>query len=338
VPLWGIFLVVSVAPVVPAWIRPPASWVAAGNAVGFVLMEVWFLLLSERVLARSRPDAPHGRWAPWRHPEGGIVGRVLTLVASSRWVRSVAELLPVPPLASDITDVVYVNYLVPAATLVPFVPEGLELQRLGPDGGHALFTFLTYRHHRFGPTLLGLRRLFPSPVQSNWRTYVKDPRTGRLGIYFVTTAVTTTLHALAGRLMAEGVPMHLLANGEVSRATDGTTTMLLDPGLGTAPDARAELRPTDDRTLSSPWSECFADYDAMLAYDVPQDRAMATQPWRRRTLRQEIALDIPLSSVEPLEGVVESKAARAIVGDAKPLCFRVPRVAFRMTGEEVDPW
>jgi len=338
VPLWGVFLVISVAPLLPPSIRPPAELVAAGNAIGFVLLEVWLVLVSERVLTRARPETPHGRWARWRYPRAGILGRALGMVANSRWLRSIGEALPVLEFGSDITDVIYVNYLVPAARLLPFVPEGLELQRLGPDGGHALFTFLTYRHGHFGPTLLGARRLFPSPVQSNWRTYVRDPRTGTLGIYFVTNAVTTLLHAIGARVMAEGVPMHLLADASITRAKDGTITMALDPGEGTAPDARAVLHPAKSRALPLPWSECFADYDALLRYDVPQDRAMATQPWRRRTVRQEIALNIPLESVEPLEGHVTSRAARAIVGDAMPVSFRVPAVPFRLVAEEVDPW
>ena len=67
-----------------------------------------------------------------------------------------------------------------------------------------MFTFLTYRHGDFGPAFFGpLRRLCGSPVQSNWRIYVRDDRTGKEGVYFVTSAVTTARHALGARLMAE---------------------------------------------------------------------------------------------------------------------------------------
>jgi hypothetical protein len=65
---------------------------------------------------------------------------------------------------------------------------------------------------------------------------------------------------------------------------------------------------------------------------------MATRAWRKDTVRDEIDLGIPLDTVEPLVGTVDSKAARAIVGDVEPVCFRVPRVAFRMTGEVADAW
>ena len=45
VPLWTIFLVVTVGPLLPAGLRLPDRMVAAGNALGFLLMEAWFLLL-----------------------------------------------------------------------------------------------------------------------------------------------------------------------------------------------------------------------------------------------------------------------------------------------------
>jgi hypothetical protein len=259
-------------------------------------------------------------------------------MANSRWLRSLGEGLPTVEFASDIRDVIYVNYLVETSRLLPLVPDGLELQRLGPDGRYALFTFLTYRHGHFGPARFGVRRLFSSPVQSNWRIYVRDPRSCIEGVYFVSTGITTWLHALGARIMAEGVPMHLFARADIVRTSDGGLRMTLDPGDGTAPDARAHLHLTTDRALPDPWSECFTDYDDLLRYDVRQDRAMNTQPWRARTLRQEIRLDIPLDSAQPLDGEVDSKAARAIVGDAQPLCFRVPAVSFRFTAEEADAW
>ena len=337
VPLWSIFLAVSVAPLVPA-LRSFTGLVALGNGVGFVLMEVWLLLVAERVLRWVRPETPHGRWARWRHPRAGAVGDVLSVVANSRWVRSIGELLAVPELVSDITDVIYVNYLVPIDRLAPFVPEGLELQRLGGDQRYAMFTFLTYRHGRFGPSILGIRSLFPRAIQSNWRAYVRDTRTGVLGTYFVTNAVTTSVHALAARAMADGAPMHVLGQAELTRSPEGELTMRLDPGHGTAPDANAALRTSPRPLLDSPWSDCFASYEELLRYSVPQDRALTTRPWDRQTVRDEIDLGIPLDSVEPLVGTVDSAAARAIVADARPLCFRVPKVSFRMSGEEADDW
>jgi len=338
-PLFAVFAVVAAAPVVPGGLGLSPAGVAAGNAIAFVGLLVWLVLVLERVAGIARPDAPHGRWAPWRAPRAFVGARWLDALAGSRAARRLLELLPVPAFRSDIRDVVYVSYVVPAATLAPHVPEGLELQRLGPGGAWAMLTFLTYRHGGFGPAIAGpLRRLFGSPVQTNWRTYVRDPRTGRDGIYFVTNAVTTRLHALGGRLMS-AAPMHLLARGEVTRdAADGRVRVVLEPDGGSAPDAELDLRPAPAFELPAPWRECFEDARDMLAYCVPQDRAMATEPWRRCTTRDEIQLGIPLDACEPLAGSVRSRAAETLVGDAVPVCFRVARVAFLLRGEERDAW
>ena len=50
--------------------------------------------VAERVLRRSRPDEPHGRMAPWRHPWPGLAGRAVDAVADSRFVRAFCEWLP----------------------------------------------------------------------------------------------------------------------------------------------------------------------------------------------------------------------------------------------------
>ncbi|MFO0969782.1 MAG: DUF2071 domain-containing protein [Gemmataceae bacterium] len=335
---WSVFAFAGVALVLPADLQPPMAVIAAANALAFLGLVAWNIGVGEQVFRVSRPDQPHGRWAPWRHPRSGPIARCFGAIANSRFLRGLSEWLPTLAFRSDITDVLYVNYLVDAARLTPLVPDGLELQRLGPDRRHALLTFLTYNHGHFGPRILGpLRRLLPSPVQSNWRIYVRDPRTGQAGIYFFTNAIDRTLHALAARLFAEGMPMHRLAKGEVSRLGDGGAYHLrLDPGAGTAPDADATLRPAA-RTLPDAWRPCFADYRAFLDYCVPQDRALSVQPWYGRVTRQEIHLGIDLADVEPLQGEVCSRAAEAIVGPAAPVCFRVPRVSFLFDREEHDP-
>jgi len=111
----------------------------------------------------------------------------------------------------------------------------------------------------------------------------------------------------------------------------------LDPGAGSAPDATMTLRPAEAPTLTGPWRECWEDWRAFLAYCVPQDRALSSQPLRRRISRQEIHLGIPIETCEPLAGTVVSRAASAIAGDQEPLCFRVPEVRFRFAVEAHDP-
>ncbi|MFM9997174.1 MAG: DUF2071 domain-containing protein [Phycisphaerales bacterium] len=338
--VWTLFALATSTVFLPDHLRalPGMSRaVSVGNAFAFLLLMWWLIEVSEGVFRRDQPRASHGATALWRHPKSGLVPRMSDALANSAFTRAITA--PIPPLAmaSDITDVVYVNYLVDAGALVPLVPAPLQLQRLGPSGRYALFTFLTFRHGHFGPSCFGaLRRVWPSPLQSNWRLYVVNPRTGTRGVQFLTTAITSTPHALAARLLAEGVPMHVPARAHLRRDVLGAVDLLLESGAGTAPDARATLVPAPEPRLGSPWDECFASWREFLAYCVPQDRAMCVSRTTGRVLRQEIELDIPLDACHPLSGAVVSAAASAIAGNAPPLSFVVDRVGFRFASQAFD--
>lgn len=334
---WSILLAVSSCLLLPANFRPPVELIAVGNALGFIFMMLWFCTVTELVLRRSRPNSLNGRMAIWVHPRRHIFASLLNWLATSRLARTYGEYVPPLAFMSDITNVIYVNYLVEVEQLIPLVPEGLEIQRLGPNGKYALFSHLTYQHGNFGPRLLGfLRRFMPSPIQSNWRLYVFDPQTNHQGIYFVTTAINQALPAILARLLSEGLPMHLLKKAELIARDDDSFYVSLDPGTGTAPDLEMHLKPCPTPLLSVPWKTCFDNYRDFLAYCVPQDRGMSSQPWYDRITRQEIELGIPLDVCEPLSGSIVSEASQIIVENARPLCFRVPQVTFHFHQEEYD--
>ncbi len=334
---WSILSVGSLGLLLPEELQPNPAMVGASNGIGLTLLVVWLAAVSEQVLRRARPDEKHGRLAPWRHPWPGFAGRLLEIAANSRLLRAYGEWFPPVAFSSDITDVIYVNYLVEAERLEPFVPSGLDLQRIGRAGRYALFTHLTFRHGHFGPRFLGpLRRIMPSPIHTNWRIYITDPQDGQRGVYFVTNAIASTLHALAARLFSEGMPMHPLARAAVRVAEDRSCRILLEPGTGSAPDLESELHPSHPVLPGAPWTDCFEDYRAFLSYCVPQNCALSSQPWYGRITRQEITLPIPLDSCEPMAGTSHSHVASAYIGDAVPLCFRVGRVAFCFEREVCD--
>lgn len=333
---WGMFAIAVVLFFLPGGIRP-AKLIAALNAVGFVLLEVWLIAVTECVLRRSRPCTAFGGAAPWRHPRAGWIGGPCDLVANSLLLRRLLEWLPAPALASDIQDAIYINYLVEADRLRALIPERLELQCLGPANRWALFSILTYRHGHFGPPWLGpFRRLMPSPIQSNWRAYVVDPATGRAGVWFLTTAITHTPAALLARLLCEGVPMHVPESAGLSRDAIGVFHVSLNPGSGSAPRLQAELREWERPILTGAWDECFGNFAALLAYCVPQNCALSPRPWYRQMVRQEIDVGVPLESCRALVGPVQSATVRHLLGQVEPICFYAPSVAFRFHRELHD--
>lgn len=333
---WGAYSVKVGLAMLPEAARPPAAAMTSVHALAFLLLLAWLALVAEQVLARCRPQSAHGRQAPWRHPRRGFWGGMLNLLGRSHLVHALGEWLPLPKVVSEISDCVYVNYLVEAQRLERWVPCGLELQRLGPDGRYAMFSLLVFRHGHVGPAWLGpLRRLCPSPIQTNWRLYVRDTHSGAEGVYFVTMAADNTWYALAARICTSAVPMHVLHAAELVRRSK-TWRIRLDPGGGTAPDLVADLEPAGDVLPTAAWRECFESYRAMLAWCVPQQRALCSQPWYQRMVRQEVRLDIPLADCRPLAGSVLSQAVREVVGDAVEVSFCVPNVAFALMREEYD--
>jgi hypothetical protein len=122
-------------------LRPSGTLTAGANAIAFVLLMIWLIWVLELVLRRSRPTTSCGHWAPWRHPSQKPWARMIDATANSRTARYIGELLHAFAMTSDITNVVYINYLVRTERLLPFVPPGLELQRVGPNADHAMFAF-----------------------------------------------------------------------------------------------------------------------------------------------------------------------------------------------------
>lgn len=329
---WGLLLVCSVGPLLFPAFGPSA--ISAGVSVGFVLMMVWFAVAAELVMRRSRPFESYGRQAPWRSPYGWLIGPPVDMIGNSRLVRSFCELFPTLPLTSDVTSVLFANYLVPVEKLLPLVPEPLELQRLGPYSECAMLTIVAYKHGHLGPSILGpLRRLLPSPIQSNWRIYVRDPRTGLTGVWFASSTISNMIHALIARHFAEGLPMHVPAHSMIADKGDESYSIELAPRHDSAPDLLAEIHLNEAFTLPESWTSCFATYRSMLEYVVPQDRALSVQPWHQRVTSQEITLDIPLDQCRPLACQVTSMAVGTIAGETDAVCFWIPEMTFRFEKE-----
>ncbi len=334
----AIMLAVTAGPMLPSPFTVPAVLIAPGNALGFVLLLAWFWVLADAALRRTRTGSiVHPRDVRWRAPRSGLAARALEWLANDRVVTALMEPLPAFAMRSRVRDVVYVNYLVPAARLEALVPPGLELDRLGPDGRFALFTFLTFGHQHFGLSAMGpLRRLMPDAVQSNWRIHVVDPRTGQRGIHFVTNAIDRLVFSLGARMFAEAMPMHWLAHASITREGDALR-MVLDPGEGSGPDVLAELTPIEPGAWTGDWAEAWPSRRAFLEYCVPQHRALSSQPWRGRVTRQEIQLGVRCEDCVPYGGTLTSRAAVAIARDAAPQIFVAPEVEFRFDTEHHDP-
>src|SRR5207237_3147882 len=72
---WGLFTAAVVFYFLPADRSPGMRLISFANAVGFILLLLWLVLVTDRVAGRCRPEAAHGRYAPWHHPGPRFLAR-----------------------------------------------------------------------------------------------------------------------------------------------------------------------------------------------------------------------------------------------------------------------
>jgi hypothetical protein len=277
------------------------------------------------------------------HPRPGARGRLFAAAANSRairWLRrALFSWLPFPPLASDVEDVVYLTWIVPLERVRPFVPPGVAVIE---RAGLTLFTILTYRHRHFGAKWLGpLRRLCPSPLQSNWRLYVEALPNGtgaNRTVLFLRNAFDHPAYVLGSRLASDALPSHLPLRFVHARSGDGYETVL-DPGAGSAPALDSKLERTVARVLPAEFDRFFATWAGAVRFLCRQESAVVAIDGERRIAQAGISLPIDVDTVVPLQSIAVAGAGflQAVGAVGAPFCFVVPKVRFEVLRERLIP-
>ena len=275
------------------------------------------------------------------HPRPGVFGRWLgTLLNSRRWAagrRALMARLPFPVLDSDVVDVVYLNWLVDASLAAAFAPPGA---RLWTHEGRTPLTILTYRHGHFGPRAAGpLRRLMPSPLQSNWRLYLAEP----LGdaphtptVAFVYNVMDSLSYAAGTRLFSDALPSHLPLRFEFE-VNAQAIRIDIEAGTGSAPRLSARVARTGDEALPAAWHGTFTDWRDAVERLASQHAAVVEAPGAGVEFGT-IDLPVDVASVEPLGLDLASLACpllETLGAEPAALCFRLPRVRFSALSERL---
>lgn len=281
--------------------------------------------------------------SPYRHPRRSLAAPFIEGVANApriaTWRRWVLSRLPFLSLQSDVVDIVYLTWLVPVARVRSQVPDGVELWQ---RDGLTPFTILTYRHRHFGPALLGpLRKLFASPLQSNWRLYLREAPAGAPAgrtVLFTHNMLNNLLYVLGARAMSDALPADLPAQFVHQKSDDGTYTTDIDPGTGSALALRACVRHSNSTDLPPAFAHLFASWHDAVAFLALQDAAVVSVSGTPRLAHAEIDLPIPMNEVLGAEVVrVACPLVDTWAPVAPPLCFVVPRVSFTVLSERLLP-
>ncbi len=244
--------------------------------------------------------------------------------------------LPFLTLHSDVRDVVYVSWLVDAAAAQKLLPAGVILWQ---REGKTPFTVLTYRHGHFGPALpTPLRRLLPSPLQSNWRLYLDHTPPGAPAVpcvYFLKNIMDSLPHALGTRLFSDILPTHLAAGMTLEvRATQAHCSIAGGAGSAPALDVQADI--ASSQTLDGDWQQLFGNWHDAVAFLACQDAAIAHVPRNDKLVFGEIDLPVDLDQVQALTAL---RADCALLGQlppvSSPFAFLVPEVPFKALSERL---
>lgn len=244
--------------------------------------------------------------------------------------------LPFLTLHSDVRDVVYVSWLVDAAAAQKLVPAGVALWQ---RDGKTPFTVLTYRHGHFGPALPGpLRRLLPSPLQSNWRLYLDHTPPGAPAVpcvYFLKNIMASLPHALGTRLFSDILPTHLAA-GMTLEVGATQAHCSIASGTGSAPALDVQAAITAEHALDADWQTLFGSWHAAVAFLACQDAAIAHVPRNGKLVFGEIDLPVDVDQVQALTAWrADCGMLRQLPPVSRPFAFLVPQVDFKALSERL---
>jgi hypothetical protein len=278
------------------------------------------------------------------HPRRGLFGAMLGKVINWRSFANVRGAimarLPYIKLASDVENVVYATWMVKVSRVTDLLPKGAILWDFD---GYTPFTVLTYKHGNFGPELLGkLRRVFPSPMQSNWRLYLKEPIQESMSgsapvrtVLFIKNVMSSVAHTVGSRLLSDMMPTHLPHVFRHEQISNGAIVEIL-PGTGSAPEFYLEAQNTLARELTPTLATHFKSWEEAVSFLALHDAAVARVPGGERVAYSEILLPIEPQDIQPLQTNADAWRCPLIqeLGcNEVPFCFRVPQVKFRVLSE-----
>ncbi|MCH7315020.1 DUF2071 domain-containing protein [Acinetobacter sp. ANC 3882] len=265
--------------------------------------------------------------------------RFLAAVLSCRFLlqlrRLMMRILPFMPLQSRVSNIVYLSWLVDVEQVRQHYPQSIPLWE---KDGKTIFTVLTYQHHHFGFKFFGwLRKLMPSPRQSNWRFYLDEsqPKT----VIFEQVIVDQALYVIGGRLASDVMPAQYASvfHHQFDEQMQSIRTELkVDEDYGLISDVQI----TEEKQLPTAWQMLFPSWDEAVRFLVDQDHAWAEwvdQPTRMS--QGDIKMPFQFQQIQAVK--IRTLQAPQLLQQfglddtAEAFAFVVPTLDFYVAGEKI---
>lgn len=284
------------------------------------------------------PKAPPDKMKnQYIHPRNSFLSKPFNWLCNQTTIRrtrrAIFSRLPFLRLESDVTDIVYVNWLVDIEKVKALSPPQVELVEIN---GKTVFSILTYQHGHFRPRLINvLKRLFPSPIQSNWRLYVASINGKQVtrAVLFIKNMMNSMLFTLGTRLSSDAMFTHYPLNFRHDKSGHHYTTTI-ETGMSSSPDLQFSGEIADELELPSELVHFFGSTAKTLEFLCLQDVAYTDVSDTSGICEATISLPIALDTIIPLKvNKCHSNWLAEIISDAPAFAFAVPRVPFHIINE-----
>ncbi len=239
-------------------------------------------------------------------------------------------------LKSDVTNVVFLNWLIPFESIAHLVPEHVKLKQYD---GQVLLTVLTYKHGNFRPVAFDrFKGIFGSPLQSNWRLYIENNtcfHSLEPTVFFVKNIIGGFTYTIGSRCFSNILQTHLPDSFEHYADANQFVTKI-NPGHSNSPDLEITLETKPDWEIPSNMQPYFQNKEALIRAICNQDAAISDLPDTNKYALAKINLGFDHASLEPL--VIknyESKWLKSKTHDIPCFAFVIRNLTFLSLGERI---
>ncbi|MCH7350993.1 MULTISPECIES: DUF2071 domain-containing protein [unclassified Acinetobacter] len=249
--------------------------------------------------------------------------------------RLMMRILPFMPLQSRVSNIVYLSWLVDIEQVRQHYPQSVPLWE---KDGKTIFTILIYQHHHFGFKFFGwLRKLMPSPRQSNWRFYLDEsqPKT----VIFEQVIVDQALYVIGGRLASDVMPAQyasLFEHQFDEQRLSIHTELKVDEDYCLISDVHI----TEEKQLPTKWQMLFPSWEEAVRFLVDQDHAWAE--WGDQPARMSQGdIKMPFQFQQIQAAKIRTLQAPQLLQQfglddtAEAFAFVVPALDFYVVGEKI---
>lgn len=249
--------------------------------------------------------------------------------------RFIMRFSPFMHLESQATDTVYMSWLVDINLVKDRFPEPI---RLWEKDGKTIFSILFYHHHHFGLHCLGpLRKIFPSPKQSNWRFYLADellPKT----VIFEQIVVDKMLYVCGGRILSDAMPAQYDPHFHHQlKVRDQELDIQARIEMDEKYRLQVNLNTQTEKCLPPQWNNIFESWNKALDFFVPQEHVWVECVDNPQKLSQgNIRIETNFEKIQALKiDHIDCPLLDEFKIDlTEPaLCFYIPHLDFHVLGE-----